>query len=232
VIASVHVAEVGPREARRLLRGNVDRQTAPGLRYGVTTTTAMLDGSVMPRPKLGRVGLIAAWEHDGALDAFLAEHALARKLANGWRVRLRPSHVFGHWAEVPNAAVEASEPLGDDERAAALTIGHMRLRRAVPFVRAAAAAEAQAVADPSLIAGIGLARPPRLVATFSLWRTLAAMRGYARGDGDKRHGNASRAHAANPFHHDSAFIRCRPYAAAGVWDGVELCDLASEAVRS
>lgn len=228
MIASVHVAEVGPGKAGRLFRENVDRRAVPGLRYGVVTTTARLDGGVLPRPTLGRVGLVGAWEDDEALDAFLAEHALARELADGWHVRLRPSHVFGHWVDVPDAAAEASEPLGDDEQAAALTIGHTRLRRTLPFMRAAAAAEAQAVADASLIAGIGLARPPRLVGTFSLWRTLAAMRGYARGDGDERHREASRAHAANSFHHDAAFIRCRPYAAAGVWNGVELSDVVTQ----
>lgn len=228
MIASVHVAEVGLRRARRLFRENVDRRTAPGLRYGVVTTTAALDGGVVPRPTLSRVAFVGAWDDDDALDAFLSEHALARELASGWHVRLRAAHVFGHWVDVPDAAAEASEPLGDDEQAAALTIGHTRLRRTLPFMRAAAAAEAQAVADASLIAGIGLARPPRLVGTFSLWRTLAAMRGYARGDGDKRHRDASRAHAANSFHHDAAFIRCRPYGAAGVWNGIELRDAVAQ----
>jgi hypothetical protein len=228
VIVSVHVAEVGPRRARRLLRANVDRRTAPGVVYGVVTTTARLGSGLPPRLTLGRVGFVGVWDGDEALDAFVAEHALARDLASGWHVRLRPSHVFGQWVDVPEAADEASEPLGDDERAATLTTGHTRLRRAVPFLRAGARAEKQAIADPDLIAAVGIARPPRLVGTFSLWRTLAAMRGYARGDGDERHRDASRAHAARPFHHDSAFIRCRPYAAAGVWDGVELGDAVTQ----
>jgi hypothetical protein len=228
VIASVHIAEVGPRRASRLFRRNIDRRTAPGLRHGVVTTTAMLGGELLPRATLGRVGLIAAWDDDAALDRFLAEHALARELADGWRVRLRASHVFGHWREVPDFAAEATEALDDDEPAAAVTIGHMRLARALPFLRASAKAEAQAIGDPSLIAALGLARPPRLVGTFSLWRTLDAMRAYARGDADVRHRDASRAHAARPFHHDAAFIRCRPYAAEGSWDGIELREVVQQ----
>jgi hypothetical protein len=108
VIASVHIAEVGPRRASRLFRANVERRTAPGLRYGVVTTTVRLGSGPPPRPTIGRVGLVAAWEDDDALDAFLAEHALARELAGGFHVRLRPAHVFGRWAQVPELAADAT----------------------------------------------------------------------------------------------------------------------------
>jgi hypothetical protein len=53
-----------------------------------------------------------------------------------------------------------------------------------------------------------------------LWRTTSAMRAYARGERDRAHLAAVQAHAARPFHHASAFVRFRPYAAVGKWDGV------------
>ncbi len=220
MILSVHLADVGVRNAQRLQRKGLRRRETPGLRHAELTTLAPLGGGFLPRPTPGRVGLIGVWDDDDALDGFLSGHALARSLAHGWRVRLRPTHVFGAWAPLP-------EPLGEepdlqaDEPAAVLTIGHLRLTQAVRFLRASAKAEAQALADPALLASTGLARLPRLVATFSLWRSAAAMRAYARGDGDTRHRDASREHAARPFHHDAAFIRFRPYAAEGSWDGVE-----------
>lgn len=70
-----------------------------------------------------------------------------------------------------------------------------------------------------LLAATGLARPPRFVATFSLWRTPAEMREYAVGRTPGSHLHAIRAHNRDPFHHESVFVRFRPYAAQGRWDG-------------
>jgi hypothetical protein len=229
MIVSVHLADVGVRDALRLQRNGVKRRATPGLRYAELTTMAPLGGGLLPRPTLGRVGLIAAWDGDEALDEFLSGHALARSLEHGWRVRLRPTHVFGSWSRLPDPVGEEPDLLAE-EPAAVLTIGHVRLTHAVRFLRASAKAEQQAVADPALLAATGLARPPRLVATFSLWRNAAAMRAYARGDADTSHREASRAHAARPFHHESAFIRFRPYAAEGSWDGIEPLTLARAAM--
>jgi hypothetical protein len=220
MIVSVQLADVGVREAQRLHRKGLRRREAPGLRHAELTTMAPLGGGLLPRPTPARIGLIGVWDGDDALDEFLNGHALARSLAHGWRVRLRPTHVFGAWAPLREPFDEEPD-LEADEPAAVLTIGHLRLTQAVRFLRASAKAEAQAIADPALLASTGLARPPRLVATFSLWRTAAEMRAYARGDADARHRDASRAHAARPFHRESAFIRFRPYAAEGSWDGVE-----------
>jgi len=106
----------------------------------------------------------------------------------------------------------------DGEPVGVLTLGRLRLRRIAAFRRSAAPAEADAIASPALLAGIGLARPPRLVATFSLWRSAAAMREYAVGPGGS-HSAAVSADRAQPFHHESAFVRFRPYASSGSWDG-------------
>ena len=86
------------------------------------------------------------------------------------------------------------------------------------FLRASARAEAEAVADPGLAFGTGLARPPRLVSTFSLWRTARAMRDFAyRGAG---HTAALDAVARRDFHSESTFLRFAPYAATGDWGDV------------
>ena len=58
-----------------------------------------------------------------------------------------------------------------------------------------------------------------MVATFSLWRNVEGMRDYARGRRDGAHPAATAEHRANSFHHESAFVRFRPYAAQGSWDG-------------
>jgi hypothetical protein len=100
-----------------------------------------------------------------------------------------------------------------------LTIGRLRLSQAPRFLRASAAAERLAVRDRSMLRGTGLARPPGLVATFSLWHTTREMRAYASGRAGPEHLAAVKAHAKRPVHHASAFIRFRPYGAEGEWDG-------------
>jgi hypothetical protein len=218
VIASVHIADVGAPAALRLLRAKLAPGQPRGLRYAQVTSAVPLGAGLLPRPKPGRVGLIAAWDDDSAIEDFLTGHPLAARLAHGWRVRLRPTHVFGAWSRLPELASEDT-PMDDDEPAAVLTLGHLRFTQAARFLRASAAAEELALRDPGLLATTGLARPPALVATFSLWRSVGAMRAYARGEHDPAHRAAVQAHAAQPFHHESAFVRFRPYAAEGNWDG-------------
>ena len=73
----------------------------------------------------------------------------------------------------------------------------------------------------SRAASLCLAQPPGMVATFSLWRNVEAMREYARGRRDGAHPAATAIHRGNPFHHESAFVRFRPYAWQGHWDGAD-----------
>jgi hypothetical protein len=219
VIVSVHLADVGRPTALGLLRTKLDPAKVPGLRYAVMTTTAPLGGHLLPRPNLGCVGLIAAWEEDGAVEEFLAGHPLARRLADGWRVRLRPTRIYGAWPQLPDLLAGGEQPTEEGEPAAVLTIGHLRLTQAIRFLKASARAEELAVRNPALLASTGLARPPGLVATFSLWRSIPAMREYVEGGAGPGHLAAINAHAARPFHHSSAFVRFRPYGAEGQWDG-------------
>jgi hypothetical protein len=219
VIVSVHIADLGPREAAAVLLRPPKPGRVAGLTYAETTTTAALGDPLLPPKDFGRVGMIAAWESDAAFERFSQSHPVARHLAGGWQVRLQPLRVFGAWAGMPGLPSRAL-PGGEDEPVGVLTLGRLRLRRIAAFRRAAAPAEADAIASPALLAGTGLARPPRLVATFSLWRGAAEMRAYAVGPGGT-HSAAVAADRARPFHHESAFVRFRPYASSGSWDGRE-----------
>jgi hypothetical protein len=212
VILSVHIADVGSRALPALLRA---RPASPGLRWAVTTLTAPLAARA-PIPRPGRVGLIAAWEDDEAFDRFLDSDPLARRLAGGWHVRLEPLRTYGRWSALPDLP-SVERPVDDGERVAVLTLGRLKLTRVLPFLRTSTPAERRAVRDPELLASTGLARPPRLVSTFSVWRTAAAMREYAVGNDGAEHLHAIRAHQARPFHHESVFVRFRPYAMQGRW---------------
>jgi len=216
MLLSAHICDLDLRSASRVLRRPPKPSEVQGLKYAETVITAPLSGRYLPSPRLKPVGMIAAWESDEAFEDFAASHPLARLLAPGWQVCLQPLHVYGEWpglSGLPEGTVE----VGDEEPVVALTLGRPRLHRLPAFLKASARAEAEAVDNPDVLALIGLARPPRLVSTFSLWRNFEAMRAYARGGG--AHSAATSRDRANPFHHASAFIRFRPYASQGSWDG-------------
>jgi hypothetical protein len=217
MIVSVHLADVGLRAAPPVLRKPPDRAQIPGLTYAETVTTAPLGAALLPTPRFGRVGMIAAWNDDDALDEFAANHPAAERFAGGWQVRLQPLRVFGSWAGMPGLPATPL-PVDDEEPVAVLTLGRLRLNRALPFLRSSAAAEGAVISDPALLASTGLARPPHLVSTFSLWRSAAGMREYAASQSGA-HQAAVRADRERPYHHESAFIRFRPYASRGSWDG-------------
>jgi hypothetical protein len=217
MIVSVHIADLGLPGALGALRGRPDPVETPGLRYAETTITAALGGSLLPSPHLRQAGMIAAWDDDRALDDFLAGDPLAERFADGWHVRLEPLRISGAWPEMPGLP-ERELPVEDDEPVAVLTLGRLRLTRVVPFLRAGAPAESEVTQEPDLLAAAGLARPPHLVSTFSLWRSAAAMRDYAYRERGA-HRAAVRSDRARPFHHRSAFIRFRPYRSQGTWEG-------------
>lgn len=219
MIASVHLADLPWQQVPRfVLGGGSLLDGVRGLRYCERTLAAPLSGALLPRPTLRRVGLIAAWNDDEALDDFLGSHPLAERLCHGWHVRLRPLRIAGEWEPLGDLTLTDEPDIGEGA-VAVLTLGHLRLSQARRFLHASAAAERLALDQPSLIASTGLAAPPRLVATFSLWRGVDAMRSYAEGAVEGAHRDAMRSHAGSPFHHRSAFLRFAPYGSEGAWDG-------------
>lgn len=222
MIVSVHLADVGLLRAQRMLLRPLDAERVPGMTYAEVAFAAELGErkpNRVPRAQPGRVGLIAAWDDEDALDRFLSGHRFAAHLAGGWHVRLQPLHCYGSWKRLPGLP-ERSLPVDDDEPVVALTLGRLRISRTRPFLHAAAPAERDAAGNPDVLAVTGLGRftPPRLVSTFSIWRSFGAMREYAF-DKAGSHQAAVETDRAKRFHHESAFVRFRPLASHGSWDG-------------
>jgi hypothetical protein len=217
VIASVHVADIGGRATLGVLRRAPSPANTPGLRQANVALTAPLSGSLRPKPDLGRVGLVAFWDDDAALDRFLAGNPKAEALADGWRVRLAPLRLHGSWPGVPDD-LPTQRAVAHDGRAVVLTLGRVRVNRVVPFFRASAKAEGAVLDAPGLIWATGLAKPP-FVSTCSLWESSDALSHYAYSGEMPEHPAAISADQAHPFHHQSAFIRFRPYDSVGRLDG-------------
>jgi hypothetical protein len=216
-IASVHVADVGVGRAISMMRGAPRPGAVDGLCHANIGIAAPLSAKALPAPAIGRVGLIAFWDDDAALDRFLADHPLAAKLADGWHVRLEPQRAFGSWPGLA-ASIPSARATDYDGPVVALTFGRLRFTQAPRFLRTSAKASGAAKSAPGLIWGTALTRPP-FMATCSLWESTRAVSTYAYGHGQPAHSNAIDVDKAKPFHHESAFVRFRPYAAHGHLDG-------------
>lgn len=222
MIVSVHLADVGWPKVQWMLLRPLDARRVPGMSYAEVAFTAALGDrrpSRVPRPQPSRIGLIAAWDSEASLDGFLSTHPFAERLSGGWHARLQPLHCFGSWAGLPGLPAKGL-PVEDDEPVAALTLGRLRIVRTRPFLHAAAPAERDAAENPDVLAVTGFGRftPPRLVSTFSIWRSFGAMREYAF-DKSGSHQAAVKVDRVKHFHSESAFIRFRPLASHGSWDG-------------
>ena len=217
MIASVHIADVSVRRALAALRRTPDPASTPGLRYAKVALAAPLRSSLLPSPGLRRPALVAFWDDDDALSRFLAENPGATAFAQGWQVRLEPLRAFGSWPGLPSA-VPVTRTVDYDGPTVVLTLGRLRISQALRFLRTSAKAEAAVLTAPGLIWATGLGRPP-FVATCSLWESSHAAATYAYGPSDAAHQSAIRTDRARPFHHESAFIRFRPYGAQGHLDG-------------
>jgi hypothetical protein len=219
MIVTIDIAELGTKAGLGVLARPPKSADVPGLRHAETVFTAPMSPRTLPVPDFGTVGLVAAWEDDAARDRFEASHPLAERLGPGWHVRLEPLRISGAWPEVPDL-LDATRPVDDDEPVVVLTIGRTKPWRLPPFLRAAAGAEGDALEAPGLLAKTGFGRLPRLVSTFTVWRSAAEMRDFSyRAEG--AHRAAMAADKAQPFHFHAAFIRLRPYASSGSWDGAD-----------
>jgi hypothetical protein len=216
-VMSVHLVDLGPRAALGALRTVPAAGSVGGLRWADVASGARFSRGVLPAPRPNRVALLALWDDDAALDGFLAsEHPVADSFRPGWSVRMEPLRQTGQIAGMPRL-VDAEQPVDEGEPVAVLTYGHTKFRTLKPFMQANRAASVDALDSPALLAATGLARPPRLVATFSLWRTAAEMKHYAYRQAG--HVGAMRDHASIDFHQEALFARFRPYRSAGAWDG-------------
>jgi hypothetical protein len=215
MLASVHIADLGPRRALPLVLKGPSSVKAPGLRDAEVGLAAPLGGELRPKPDLGRAVLVTMWDDESSLDRFVARAPIVRAFEGGWSTRLEPLRAWGAWPGVPDD-LPTTRSVASAGPVAVLTLGRVRVRRAVPFVRASARAEARVVRAPGCIWATGVARPP-FVCTFSLWESADAARAYAFAPG--AHNDAIAQGRAEPFHKREAFVRFRPFAATGHLDG-------------
>lgn len=217
--ASVHIADLGARTMLDAARRRPTPGQVPGLLDAHLATAAPLRTSAVPSVALDRLALVSLWKDDAAIDAFEADHPVANLMAGGWRVRLEPLRRWGSWPGLPESLPTERAPGVDlPGPFAVVTLARTRMTGIVRFLRTAQKAESAAVATPGFIWGTALAMPP-FFATVSLWESTRALSAYAYGRSQPAHHHAIDIDRAKPFHHQSAFIRFRPYASIGSLGG-------------
>jgi hypothetical protein len=223
MIMSLHLAEVSTGKAMSALRSGPAPQAHEGLHWASTFLMSPLRAEkAMFDVKPTGAALLAAWDNDEALDRYLS-HASARPYDNGFRARFEPVRTVGAWPgllELPRREIPV-----DDHPIGVLTLARVRMNRAVPFVAAASHAERDAAHHPAFLEGTSLIKPPNQVATFSLWRSVKEMRQYTVGSYPGGHVRAMKRHEERDFHHETIFVRLRPYAVDGHWNGRNPLDM-------
>lgn len=224
MIHTLHLAELPARVTARALLQPPSPGDVPGLDHAECLAAMRLGApTVSPdRMQLRRLAVFAQWQDVAALDAFLADDALGRLLSGGWHVRLEYLRRWSTLQALPGLPERAGE-WDPGEPVVAITVARMRLREVPRFLRWGKPVERQVRDDPATSLALAGFRPPRTIATFSIWRTVHEMEEMVAGRSavpqPRRHVEAMKERSRRDFHHEFATYRFRPLSEHGSWEG-------------
>lgn len=224
MIHSFHLAELPARATAAAMARPPTPSSNGGLQHAECLAMMRFGApTVSPqRLQLGHFAMFAQWDDEEALDRFLTDHDLGRRLADGWHVRLQYLRRYGSIAalgELPRVAGEWSE----DEPIVAVTVARLKFPQVPRFLRWGKPVEMLVADHPGTTFSTGAHRPPRTISTFSIWRSVRDMTDMVHGRSDvprpEVHEVAMAEQRRKDFHHESAFMRFRPLSQHGLWQG-------------
>jgi hypothetical protein len=221
---SFHLVELPAAVTARALTRPPSRASVTGLDHAECLALMRLGApTVSPdRLQLRRMAVFAQWRDETALERYLAEDPLGRRLAVGWHVRLEFLRRWSTLAALPGLPVRSGRWC-QDEPVVAVTVARMRLPEVPRFLRWGKPVERLVRDHPGVTLALAGFRPPRTISTFSVWRTVREMeemvRGHSQVSEPERHAAAMVERSRRDFHHEFATYRFRPLSEHGTWDG-------------
>lgn len=225
-VASFHlVTERAGRQPLVLARLGLDRRRlriVDGLVFARTLGTGR-GSSTGASIDARRSALFAVWANEGALDAFVTSHPIARRWSDAdeaWHVRLRLLEGHGCWAGLGIDDLGPAESPRAEGPVAVLTRATIRPGATISFIRASKGFGDAAGEDPGNLAVVGIGeRPIGRLGTFSVWQSHDAARRFA--TGRHEHRVAMRRARSERWFTDELFATFRPFDSSGTWAGVD-----------
>ncbi|RYD97635.1 MAG: hypothetical protein EOP54_10280 [Sphingobacteriales bacterium] len=196
----------------------------PGLVH-LECMNCMTLGSAVFSPSrmlLQQVAVFAQWENEAALDQFLAQNRLGKIVSKGWHLRLEFMRQWGSISgfKIPEATIDPDTP---EAPVVAITIARMKLPEVPRFIRWGRPVEKLVRDHPGTTLSLAAIRLPRVVSTFSIWKSQKEMTDMVRGHSmvpqPKRHLDAMKERDRKDFHFEFTTLRFRPIAEYGSWKG-------------
>jgi len=223
-IFSFHLVETTPAATVRAFCCPPRMGQVAGLHHAECMAAMTLGAPILSptRMQLRNLAVFAAWENNGALDAFLADSDLGRTLSEGWHVRLELLRRWGQFSELddlpPNP--ENTDP---DQPVVAVTLARLKLPQVFRFIRWGKPVEEQVRDHPGTSLAFAAVRPPRTFSTFSIWRSQREMTDMVHGRGSSpgagSHAGAMVERNRKDFHHKFTTLRFRAVEERGEWAG-------------
>ena len=223
-IHTFHLAEVPVRESIRALRRPPTGARVQGLDHAECLALMRLGAPAvsLDRMQVRRMAMFAQWRAEDDLDRFLTEDPLGRRLAGGWHVRMQFLRRWSRLAALPDLPGREGS-WTKDEPVVAVTVARLRLPEVPRFLRWGKPVERLVRDHPGTTLALAAFRPPRTIATFSVWRTVQQMEemvhGHSAVDAPDRHASAMVERERRDFHHEFATFRFRPLSEHGAWQG-------------
>lgn len=203
---------------KSLARDRLSLRSVEGLEFFRVLGTGEGDDT-SPGADLARTALFMVWRDEAALQNFLRDHVVARRMTEStesWNVKLRSRGGVGSWKG--NSVPDILERGSDEGPLAVITRARVRVRSWRAFGQAGVPVDHSLKGAEGLLGVVGIGElPVSMLGTFSVWRSSEDMKRWAYGSA--QHQDVMRRTRDEQWYGEEMFARFEPYDSTGTWDG-------------